>query len=115
MDSALRIWTRAIDSVRPPPIDDFTVAMAKRDNPNLKLKDLFGGLSKEEVLDRMLLSLADALHLDAAIGWSNGGVDNLPVDETLELARYWQLGKSVGSQPTFFWSLCVLLRPALRQ
>ena len=59
------------------------------------------GLSIEETLDRLLLSLWDALFLTQCEGWTADNVANLSSDEALELARWWLKGQSVGSKPLF--------------
>ena len=58
-------------------------------------------LTIEEMLDRLLLALWDALFLAQCIRWSTQNVANLYVDETPELARWFMLGQSVGSGAIF--------------
>ena len=57
--------------------------------------------SKQELLDRMLLVLHDALLLRMSESWTQGDVSNLHVCEINELARWWLAGMSVGSKPLF--------------
>ena len=59
------------------------------------------GLSIEEVLDRLLLSLWDALFLSQSIQWTEDNVANLPSDEANELARWFPRGQAVGAKPIF--------------
>ena len=59
------------------------------------------GLAKENLLDKMLLCLYDALFLKQAEEWSNRGVSNVPADETPELAKWFMKGQAVGSKPIF--------------
>ena len=58
-------------------------------------------LSIEEVLDRLLLSLWDALFLSQSIQWTEDNVANLPSDEANELARWFLRGQAVGAKPIF--------------
>ena len=58
-------------------------------------------LSKEKLLDKMLLVLHDALLLQLAEEWTRKKVANVPADEAYELARWWSLGQNVGSKPLF--------------
>ena len=59
------------------------------------------GLSIEEVLDRLLLSLLDALFLTQSIQWTENNVANLGSDEANELARWFLRGQAVGTKPIF--------------
>ena len=52
----------------------------------------------QAILDHLLLSLWDALFLDQCVRWTKQNVTNLPVDHTLELARYFNLGQEVGRE-----------------
>ena len=52
----------------------------------------------QAVLDHLLLSLWGALFLDQRVRWTKQNVTNLPVDHTLELARYFNLGQEVGRE-----------------
>ena len=55
-------------------------------------------LSKEKLLDNLLLCLFDALFLKQAEEWSNRGVANIPADETPELAKWFMRGQAVGAK-----------------
>ena len=61
----------------------------------------------QAILDHMLLALWDALHLDDCIRWTNTGVANLPVEYTLELARYFNLGQDLSNEPVYS-GMCAL-------
>ena len=52
-------------------------------------------------MDRLLLSLWDALFLNQAQKWTNAGDDNLTADEALELGRWFLRGQTVGIKPIF--------------
>ena len=62
----------------------------------------------QAILDRMLLVLWDALHFDACLRWTKQGVANLPVDHTLEIARYFVFGLDVNSKDGLFTGLCAM-------
>ena len=64
----------------------------------------------QAVLDRMLLVLWDALHLDQCLRWSTQKVCNLPVDHCLELGRWFSLGLTV-SKDAVFSGMCAMCRP----
>jgi hypothetical protein len=64
--------------------------------------------TKQELLDRMLLSLYDALFLRMSETWSNAAklpgvenVANMHVCETYALAKWWLAGMNVGAKPIF--------------
>ena len=62
-----------------------------------ELSDELG--DSEKLLDMLLLALHQALWLQKCDEWSNSGVANLPHDETLELAKWFMKGQSVGRKP----------------
>ena len=97
----LTIRTRPLSSN--PPLDSFAKAVV---DPKMTVKVIsatakFNRLSKEALLDRLLLVLHDALFLDACLTWTANGVSNLHCSETLPLARYFLRGLSVGDAPIF--------------
>ena len=81
-------------------MDPFSESLFEADT---SLQDLAHaqGLSIEEVLDRLLLSLWDALFLSQSIQWTEDNVANLPSDEANELARWFLRGQAVGAKPIF--------------
>ena len=71
------------------------------------------GLSKQELLDRLLLCLYDALFLRMSQVWSNAAevpgvksVANLHVCETYALAKWWLAGMNVGASAPIFDGIC---------
>ena len=58
-------------------------------------------LSQGQLLDRMLLSLWDALFLDMCGEWTRKGVSNLSAEDTVDLASWYMLGQGVGSHAIF--------------
>ena len=60
-----------------------------------------GALSLEDVLDKLLLTLHDALFLQQATAWTRQGVANLAADDTLNLAHWFLKGQAVGNRPIF--------------
>ena len=58
-------------------------------------------LNQQEILDELLVTLWDALHLDFAINWSEAKVANIPATLTFEMGRYFMRGLDVAEQPIF--------------
>jgi hypothetical protein len=85
---SVTVHTRPAGTIREPPLCDFGRKLARKpeEHPLRRLAEL-GGHTKEELLDRMLLVLWDALFLTQCEGWTARGVANLTVDEVPELAR----------------------------
>ena len=96
----VRIKTRPRRTPRAATMDPFSESLFE---DNISLRDLAHaqGLSIEEVLDRLLLSLWDALFLSQCIQWTEDNVANLPSDEANELARWFLRGQAVVSKPIF--------------
>ena len=90
---------RPLKTCRAPSLDSFGLAMFSEKSMKDVASDL--SLSIEQVLDRMLPVLHDALLLAKAEEWTGRGVANLPADETYELARWFELGQNVGKPPLF--------------
>jgi hypothetical protein len=59
------------------------------------------GYTKEEILDRMLPPLHDALLLRMSEKWSKDDVSNMHSCEIYEVARWWLAGMNVGSAAIF--------------
>ena len=95
----LQVLARPLRTARQPPLDPFAQDLLKSDHIKDVAKKL--ALSKEELLDKMLLVLFDALFLAQSEEWTHRNVANAPADETYELARYWSLGQNVGKNPIF--------------
>ena len=101
-EGGLCVLMRPLRTERAPPVDDMGKAMDSNETMWRIAKDWPGmALSIEDTLERMLLVLWDGLFLTQAEAWTNGGVANLPSDETLELARWFLRGRQVGSKPIF--------------
>ena len=92
----LRVRMRPYGTCRAPLVDEFATKLRDKTVEELEVE-----LTKQEILDRMLLCLFDALFLKQSERWSNAGVANLNVDETPELARWFLRGRNVGSKPIF--------------
>lgn len=99
---SLCVLMRPLRTERAPPVDDMGKAMDSNKTMRRIAKDWPGAaLSIEATLDRMLLVLWDGLFLAQAEAWTNGGVANLSSDETLELARWFMRGQTIGRKPIF--------------
>ena len=93
----IEILTRPFGTARSPPVDAF----GKKLSGGTEVTELLQTLEKPQILDKMLLCLHDALFLKQSERWSKKKVANLKVDETPELARWFQRGQKVGSKPIF--------------
>ena len=96
------VHTRPLGTIRSPPLDEFAATLL-RDSKEFTLRSIANalGLTKAEVLDRVLLALWDALFLDQCETWSQREVANLPADEAPELAKWFLKGLAVGERPIF--------------
>ena len=97
----LPVHTRPVGTIRTPPMDDFAMALLRKDLTLQKAAAEEGLKTKAATLDRMLLCLFDALFLTQCETWTESGVSNLPADETPELAKYFIKGLKVGEKPIF--------------
>jgi len=98
-NDALQVLARPLRTVRQPPLDPFAQDLLRSDHIKDVAKKL--ALSKEKLLDKMLLVLFDALFLAQSEEWTQRKVANAPADETYELARWWALGQNVGKNAIF--------------
>ena len=96
----VRVKTRPRQTPRAATMDPFSGSLFEN---NMSLQELAQaqGLSIEEVLDRLLLSLWDALFLSQCIQWTEDNVANLASDEANELGRWFLRGQAVGTKPIF--------------
>ncbi len=111
----IRVLTRPLASDLAPPHDQFAKVMANwKKHKSLKeccrfAKPVPIPQDPQAVLDRMLLVLWDALHLDQCLRWSAQKVCNLPVDHSLELGRWFSMGLAV-SKDALFSGMCAMCR-----
>ena len=109
----IRVLTRPLASDLAPPHDQFAKLMANwKKHKSLKeccrfAKPVPIPQDPQAVLDRMLLVLWDALHLDQCLRWSAQKVCNLPVDQCLELGRWFSNGLTV-SKDAIFSGMCAM-------
>ena len=104
----IRVLIRPIDSELAAPNDQFVKVMSnwkkhkslreccQHSKPNPIPRD-----DPQAVLDRMLLVLWDALHLEQCLLWSKTNVANLPVNHCLEVGRWFGNGLAVSVDPIF--------------
>ena len=98
-NESIEVLTRPCGTARCPPLDAFGKKMLAATNvTELMEKE---GDQPEQLLDKMLLCLHDALFLTQSELWSKNEVANLKVDETPELARWFINGYKVGTKPIF--------------
>ena len=111
--TTITIRTRPLTSN--PPIDAFAKAIV---DPAATVKSIsaarkWDAPTQEAILDRLLLSLFDALFLDASLTWTARNVSNLHCSETLPIAKYFLKGLAIGDAPLFtgMCAFCARLMP----
>ncbi len=92
MGHTIQVKTRPLWTSRQPPLDTFgreimkmpykTVRQLMRDDDTI-----------EEIRDKLLLALWDALFLSASEQWTNDGVANTTASEALDIGWWFQKGK----------------------
>jgi hypothetical protein len=92
-DDWIQILKYPMETPREPFVSDFYKEMSQAGSAEGLAASL--QLSKEELLDRMLLVLFDSLWLAQSETWTNRGVANIPQDEAFELARWFMKGRSL--------------------
>ena len=93
----IRVLMRPHGTPRNPLADDFV----KKELRIKTVKELEAGLTRPQLMDRMLLCLFDALWLKQSDRWTAASVANMKVDETPEIARWFLRGQKVGAKPIF--------------
>ena len=90
----MHVLLRPLETGRQPHLDEFGKELFRcrgssrsTDSPINVLAEKLK-LSKEMLLDKMLLVIHDALLLDLSEEWTRRKVANVPADETYELARW---------------------------
>ena len=84
-----------------PPLDSFAKAVLSMSVKAIAASAKFKRPSQEEILDRLLIVLYDALFLDKCLDWTAKQVSNLHNSETPQVARYFLKGLYVGDAPLF--------------
>ena len=112
-NTAVRFLRRPFDgkdTVRGVEIDPMACEVCREGRDRRSVQQIADDLkhTKQEFLDRMLLSLYDALFLRMSETWSNAAklpgaenVANLHVCETYALAKWWLAGMNVSAAPIF--------------
>ena len=85
-DEWLRYLSRPFGTSRAPLVDSFCRSLIGEKGAEAIAQDK--GLSAAEFLDRMLLTLWDALFLAKSEEWTKRGVSNMPSDEPYEVAKW---------------------------
>ena len=97
---AIIIKTRPIGTLREAPLDALARDLvASKDIHDLR--DNFWDVSLEEMRDRFLLVLFDALFLSACEKWTQDGFSNTTAAEALELGYYFNKGQRFSKKPLF--------------
>ena len=97
----VRVRQRPIGTSREPPLDTFARALTKQ--PYKTFRELSGDRSMEEMRDRLLLCLWDALFLAASVTWSTdpSRVSNVTAADALELGYWFHRGQQNSKRPLF--------------
>ena len=97
---AIIIKTRPIGSSREGPLDALGKDLvASKDIQDLR--DNYWDVAVEDMRDRFLLVLWDALFLTACEKWTQDGFSNTTAAEALELGYYFNKGQRFSKKPLF--------------
>ena len=88
--STLAVRTRPLSMN--PPLDSFAKAILSMPVRSIAASAKYKRPSAEELLDRLLLVLYDALFLDKCLDWTAKQVSNLHSGEAPQIARYFLKG-----------------------
>ena len=100
--AAVHVKMRPVGTCRQPPLDTFARKVVK---PNAKgeyktVQALASNtMSREEIRDRLLQVLWDALFLSACEVWSRQKKANTTMSETLELGHWFHKGQQIAKKP----------------
>ena len=98
-------------TARKPLLDPFGRAILK--NPEMTVRELLADGTIEEIRDKLLLCLWDALFLSASEQWTKDGVSNTTASEAKELGMW--LAKANSSPESYSWmDLHDVWLPAIR-
>jgi hypothetical protein len=100
---AVRVKLRPLGTNRAPPLDTFARELMRE----LPFSALAKGKPIEEMRDRLLLCLWDALFLTACERWTTVEVSNLTPSAALELGYWFNRGQENSKKPLFD-SLCAM-------
>ena len=96
---------RPLGTSREPPLDTFARELMIR--PYRSFCELAGKRPIEEMRDRLLLSLWDALFLSACVRWTTEEVTNTTPSDALELGYWFHRGQQNSKKP-LFEGLCAM-------
>jgi len=95
----LKVKLRPLGTCREPLLDTF--ARDIMSIPYTTIRQLINDNTIEDVRDKMLLVLWDALFLSASEAWTNQNVANTTAADALELGWWFQKGQTVSNKPLF--------------
>ena len=104
----VRAMLRPLGTSREPPLDTFARELMRR--PYRKFGELAGRRQIEEIeemRDRLLLCLWDALFLSACERWTTEAVSNTTPNDALEMGYWFQRGQQNSKKP-LFEGLCAM-------
>ena len=101
----VRVLLRPLGTSREPPMDSFARELMLR--PYRSFCELAGKRQIEEMRDRLLLCLWDALFLSACVRWTTEEVTNTTASDALELGHWFQRGQQNSKKP-LFEDLCAM-------
>jgi len=96
----LKVKLRPLGTCRQPPLETFTRDLMK--TPYKTIRDLLTTHDAiEEVRDKLLLVLWDALFLSASEAWTNDDVSNISARQALEFGWWFEKGQAFSKKPLF--------------
>lgn len=101
----LRVRMRPLRTSREPPLDSFARELMQK--PYRSCRELTGVRAIEEMRDRLLICLWDALFLTDCARWTADGVANTGPSDALELGYWFHRGQQ-NSKRSLFEGLCVI-------
>ena len=104
---SLKVKLRPIGTCRQPPLETFARNLMKV--PYKTVREFIQECSIEELRDKLLLVLWDALFLSQCESWTNDNVSNISARDALEFGWWFQKGQSFSKKP-LFEGICPMLR-----
>jgi len=107
---SLKVKLRPLGTCRQPPLETFARDLMKV--PYKTVREFTQERSIEELRDKLLLVLWDALFLSQCESWTKDDVSNISARDALEFGWWFQKGQAFSKKP-LFEGICSMLRIAL--
>ena len=101
----IQVKTRPLGTSRQPPLDTFGREIMR--TPYKTTRQLMRDDTIEEIRDKLLLTLWDALFLSTSEQWTNDGVANATASEALDIGWWFQKGQ-IQSRKPLFEAICAM-------